>query len=67
MEYCVRLSQSPDLNPIKMVGDDMDLRVKSKGATCAQHLREHQDCSVQVKDSHGDDAKSMQGCHQSKF
>lgn len=22
---------------------------------------------VQVKDSHGDNAKSMQGCHQSKF
>ena len=30
--------QSPDLNPIEMVWDEMDCRVKAKGPTSAQHL-----------------------------
>ena len=30
--------QSPDLNPIEMVWDGMDRRVKAKGPTSAQHL-----------------------------
>ena len=37
--------QSPDLNPIKMVWDEMDRRLKAKGPTSAQHLWELlQDC-----------------------
>ena len=37
--------QSPDLNPIEMVWDEMDRRVKAKGPTSAQHLWELlQDC-----------------------
>ena len=32
--------QSPDLNPIKMVWDEMDRRVKAKGPTSAQHFWE---------------------------
>ena len=37
--------QSPDLNPIETVWDEMDLRVKAKGPTSAQHLWELlQDC-----------------------
>ena len=37
--------QSPDLNPIEMVWDEMDCRVKAKGPTSAQHLWELlQDC-----------------------
>ena len=37
--------QSPDLNPIKMVWDEMDRRLKAKGPTSAQHLWElPQDC-----------------------
>ena len=37
--------QSPNLNPIEMVWDEMDRRVKAKGPTSAQHLWELlQDC-----------------------
>ena len=37
--------QSPDLNPVQMVWDEMDHRVKTKGPTSAQHLWELlQDC-----------------------
>ena len=32
--------QSPDLNPMEMVWDEMDRRVKAKGPTSAQHLWE---------------------------
>ncbi|KAL0191982.1 hypothetical protein M9458_010278, partial [Cirrhinus mrigala] len=32
--------RSPDLNPIEMVWDEMDRRVKAKGPTSAQHLWE---------------------------
>lgn len=37
--------QSPDLNPIEMVWDEMDRKLKAKGPTSAQHLWEVlQDC-----------------------
>ena len=37
--------QSPDLNPIEMVWDELDHRVKEKQPTSAQHMWElHQDC-----------------------
>ncbi|CDQ78334.1 unnamed protein product [Oncorhynchus mykiss] len=37
--------QSPDLNPIEMVWDELDCRVKEKQPTCAQHIWELlQDC-----------------------
>ena len=32
--------QSPDLNPIEMVWDELDRRVKEKQPTSAQHTRE---------------------------
>ena len=32
--------QSPDLNPMEMVWDEMDHRVKAKGPTSAKHLWE---------------------------
>ena len=32
--------KSPDLNPVQMVWDEMDRRVKTKGPTSAQHLWE---------------------------
>jgi hypothetical protein len=37
--------QSPDLNPIEMVWDELDHRVKEKQPTSAQHMWELlQDC-----------------------
>ena len=37
--------RSPDLNPIEMVWDELDLRVKEKQPTSAQHMWELlQDC-----------------------
>ena len=37
--------QSPDLNPIEMVWDELDHRVKEKQPTSAQHMWESlQDC-----------------------
>ena len=37
--------QSPHLNPMEMIWDEMDCRVKAKGPTSAQHLWELlQDC-----------------------
>jgi transposase len=32
--------QSPDLNPIEIVWDELDLRVKTKQPTSAQHMWE---------------------------
>ncbi len=37
--------QSPDLNPVEIVWDELDQRVKEKQPTSTQHLRELlQDC-----------------------
>ena len=37
--------QSPDFNPIKMVWDELDRKMKEKQATSAQHMWELlQDC-----------------------
>ena len=37
--------QSPDLNPVEIVWDELDRRVKEKQPTSAQHMRELlQDC-----------------------
>ena len=45
--------QSPDLNPIEMVLDEMDHRVKAKGPTSAQHLWELlQDCWKTISDEY---------------
>uniref|UniRef100_A0AAZ3PIM3 Tc1-like transposase DDE domain-containing protein n=1 Tax=Oncorhynchus tshawytscha TaxID=74940 RepID=A0AAZ3PIM3_ONCTS len=41
--------QSPDLNPIKMVWDELDRRVKEKQPTSAQHIWELlQDCCKSI-------------------
>ena len=49
--------QSPDLNPVKMVWDEMDLRVKAKGPASAQHLWELlQDCWKTIS---GDDLMKL--------
>ena len=49
--------QSPDLNPIEMVWDEMDRRVKAKGPTSAQHLWELlQDCWKTIS---GDDLRNL--------
>ena len=48
--------QSPDLNPIEMVWDELDRRVKEKQPTSAEHMWELlQDCW-----------NSVQSCHQGK-
>ena len=45
LRQMTRPPQSPDLNPVKMVWDGMDHRVKTKGLTSAQHFWELlQDC-----------------------
>ena len=45
------LPQSPDLNLIEMVWDEMDRRVKAKGSKSAQHLPELlQDCWKTISD-----------------
>ena len=37
--------QSPDVHPIEMVWDELDLRVKEKQSTSAQHMWElREDC-----------------------
>ena len=38
------LPQSSDFNPIEMVWDELDRRVKEKQPTSAQHMWELQDC-----------------------
>ena len=64
--------QSPHLNPIEMVWDELDRRVKAKQPTSAQHLWELlQDCWKTIPGDYlikliEKDAKSVQTCHQSK-
>ena len=49
--------QSPDLNPIEMVWDEIDCRMKAKGPTSAQHLWElRQDCWKTIS---GDDLMKL--------
>ena len=46
--------QSPYLNPIKMVWDELDRRVKEKQPTSAQHMLELlQDCGKSIQGEAG--------------
>ena len=60
--------QSPDLNPIEMVWDELDHRVKEKQPTSAQHMWELlQDCWKSIPHEAGcENAKSVQSCHHGK-
>jgi transposase len=40
MKCCIRPQQSPDLNPIEMVWDELDPSVKEKQPTSAQQMWE---------------------------
>ena len=70
MESCIRRPglQSPDLNPIEMVWDELDRRVKEKQPTSAQHMWELlQDCWKSIPGEAGrENAKNVQSCHQGK-
>ena len=60
--------QSPDLNPIEMVWDELNHRVKEKQPTSAQLMWELlQDCWKSIPGEAGwKNAKSIQSCHQGK-
>ena len=60
--------QSPDINPIEMVGDQFDRRVKEKQPTSAQHIWELlQDCWKSIRGETGcENTRSVQNCHQGK-
>ena len=60
--------QSPDLNPINMVRDESDRRVKEKQPTSAQHMWELlQECWKSIPGVAGwENDKSVQSCHQGK-
>jgi hypothetical protein len=60
--------QSPDLNPIEMVWDDLDCKVKENKQTNAQHMWELlQDCWKSIPGEAGrENDKSVQICNQSK-
>jgi hypothetical protein len=45
--------QLPDLNPIEMVWDDLDCRVKEKQPTSAQLMELLQDCSKSIPGESG--------------
>ena len=59
-------AQSPNLNPIEMIWDELDHRVKEQQPTSAQHLWEIlQDCWKSIPGGAGwENAKSVQSCHQ---
>ena len=59
LSQMTRPPQSPDLNPIEMVWDELDRRVEEKQPTSAQHMWE----AFQVKLVR-ENAKSVQSCHQ---
>ena len=61
-------SQSPNLNPIEMVWDELDCRLKEKQPTSAQHVWELlQDCWKSILCEAGwENAKSVQSYHQGK-
>ena len=60
--------QSPDFDPIEMVWDELDRRVKEKQPTSAQHMWELlQDCWKSFPHETGwENVKSLQSCHQGK-
>ena len=60
--------QSPDLNPIEMVWDELDFRVKEKQPKTAHHMWElFQYCWKSIPGEAGwENAKSVQICHQGK-
>ena len=60
--------QSPDLNPIEMVWDELDCKVKWKQPTSAQHMWELlQEFLKSFPGEAGwEHAKSVQSCHQGK-
>ena len=71
MECCISYAwppQSPDLNPIEMVWDELDRRVKEKQPTSTEHMWELlQDCWKSIPGEAGwENAKSVQSCHQGK-
>ena len=62
------LPQSPKLNPIEMVGDELDRIMKEKQPTSYQHMWEIlQDLWKSIPhEAGGENSKSMQSCHQGK-
>uniref|UniRef100_A0AAZ3S383 G-protein coupled receptors family 2 profile 2 domain-containing protein n=1 Tax=Oncorhynchus tshawytscha TaxID=74940 RepID=A0AAZ3S383_ONCTS len=62
-------TQSPDLNPIEVVWDELDRRVKEKQLTSPQHMRELlQDFWKSIPGEAGwENAKSVQIWHQGKW
>ena len=60
--------QSPNLNPIEMVWDELDHKVKEKQPTSAQHMWELlQVCWKSIPGEAGwKNARSAQSCHQGK-
>uniref|UniRef100_A0AAZ3R7L3 Tc1-like transposase DDE domain-containing protein n=1 Tax=Oncorhynchus tshawytscha TaxID=74940 RepID=A0AAZ3R7L3_ONCTS len=60
--------QSPDLNPIEMVWDELDRRVNEKQPTSAQHMWELlQGCWKSIPHEAGlENAKNVQSGHQGK-
>lgn len=60
--------QSPDLNPIEMVWDELDCRVKAKQPTSAQNPWDpwlEYNSRQLSHEADGENAKSVQSCHQS--
>ena len=60
--------QSPDLNPIEMVWDELDRRLQEKLQTSAQHMWEFlQDCWKSIPgEADLENAKSVQSCPEVK-
>ncbi|CDQ87304.1 unnamed protein product [Oncorhynchus mykiss] len=45
--------QSPDLNPIEMISDELDRRMKEKQPKSAQHMWKLQDCWKSIPGEEG--------------
>ncbi|CAJ0953624.1 unnamed protein product [Ranitomeya imitator] len=55
--------QSPDLNPIEMVWDELDRKVKAKGPTSAKHLCERcwrEDMNGRFSTNYGQETRDAQ-------